>query len=402
MDTEDLLSHSRLGGKNITLCVTGGIASYKAVELLRTFQKAGAKVRVVMTRMATRFVGEETFSSLTGQKVLVDFEGMEHINVSHSSDLIVVAPATANTIGKFANGICDTMTGAILLSANCPIVFVPSMNWSMLKNPITSENIEKIKKIGHTVVQPDEGELACGERGEGRFPSPEKILFHCELAISSKRLRGKKVVVTAGPTREHIDDVRFISNPSSGFMGFVLAWEVALEGAETYLVTGGHTFGAEKLFRTKKVTSADEMLDEVMKLAPMDVFIGSAAVSDFKPALKTIGKIKKEGLKDLEIRLIRTPDITENVRGHTKILVGFALETDETERRAIEKMMAKRMDMIVGNSPDSFSRSESEFIIAHPESGEVKVERIGRVHKRRLAQIVIEKIIRITGVEKIL
>ncbi|MCS7213582.1 MAG: bifunctional phosphopantothenoylcysteine decarboxylase/phosphopantothenate--cysteine ligase CoaBC [Candidatus Calescibacterium sp.] len=395
IDFSDLFFGSRLNGKNITLCVSGGIAAYKSIELLRSFQKSGAKVRVVMSKMATQFVGEETFSSLTGQKVLIDFEGMEHITLPHSSDLIVVAPATANVIAKFANGICDTMLTTILISSTCPIVFVPSMNWAMLHNPITQENIQKIKRLGHIVVQPDEGDLACGERGEGKFPSLDKILFHCEYALSQKRFSNKKVVITAGPTKEYIDDVRFISNPSSGFMGYVLSWESALEGAETYLVTGGNTFGAEKIINTKKVESTDDMLSEVRKLIPTDVFIGSAAVSDFKPSKKVKGKIKKEDTQKMTIELTRTPDILESAREHTKILVGFSLESDDIEKNTVYKMKRKRMDMIVGNTPESFSKSSGNYFIGYNTPEGIRIDKLGNIHKRKLAQKIIDKVIEI-------
>lgn len=394
----EIISHSRLSGKRITLCVTGGIAAYKAVELLRIFQKAGAKVKVVMSKMATRFVGEETFSSLTGEKVLVDFEGMEHITIPHSSDIIVVAPATANIIGKFANGICDTFISTMLISATCPIVFVPSMNWAMLKNPITQKNIERIKEIGHIVVPPDEGDLACGEKGEGKFPTFEKIFFHCEYALSEKRFSEKKVVITGGPTREFIDDIRFISNPSSGFMGFALAWEFALEGAKTHLITGSEHNGEWNAFDIKKVVSAQDMLEEVSKLLPCDIFVGTAAVSDFKPAKKSKGKIKKENVQKIEIELVQTPDIIQTVRKQTKMLVGFALEVEEEEKNAIEKMKRKKIDIIVGNTPESFSQTHGKYFIAYMNKEKPVIEHLGKIHKRALSQKILEKVFELSGI----
>lgn len=392
MNFEELLKGSRLYGKNITLCVTGGIAAYKSIELLRLFQKSGAKVRVVMSKMATRFVGEETFSSLTGEKVLVDFEGMEHITLPHSSDLIVVAPATANIIGKFANGICDTMISTILISSTCPIVFVPSMNWAMLKNPFTEENIQKIKKIGHIVVSTDEGDLACGEKGEGKFPTLDKILFYCEYALSEKKLKNRKVVITAGPTREYIDEIRFISNPSSGFIGYVISWESAIEGAETHLITGGETFGGEKIFNTQKIETAEDMLNEVKKLLPTDIFIGSAAVSDFKPAKKVKGKIKKEKIKNLTIELERTQDIIEHVGNQAKIVVGFSLELENIEGNTLDKMSRKNLDIIVGNSSSSFSKPYGNYFICYRENGKIEIEHLGNIHKRLVAKKLIEQI----------
>ena len=393
MSLEELLEGSILSGKKVTLCVTGGIACYKSIELLRLIQKAGAKVKVVMSKMATRFIGEETFSSLTGEKVTIDFEGMEHINIPHSSDLIVVAPATANIIGKFANGICDTMISTILISATCPIVFVPSMNWAMLKNPFTEENIQKIKKAGHIIVPPDEGDLACGEKGEGKFPTLDKIFFHCEYAISQKSLKNKKVIITAGPTKEYIDDIRFISNPSSGFMGYVISWETAIEGAETHLITGGETFNGEKIFHTQKVETAEDMLNEVEKLLPTDIFIGSAAVSDFRPVNKIKGKIKKDKTERITIELERTKDILENVRKYSKIVVGFSLESENIEQNTIEKMVRKNLDIIVGNSPDSFSKPYGKYFICYKKNGGTEIEYLGDIHKRLVARKIINRII---------
>ncbi len=394
---EEIKKYSPIRGKKVIVGLSGGIAAYKAVELVRALQKAGATVQVVMTKMATKFVGEETFYALTGEKVLTEVEGMDHIWVTHSANLFVVAPATANIIGKFANGICDTMLTTMLIAATCPIVIVPSMNWAMLKHPATQENIAKLRSRGYIVVEPDEGDLACGESGEGKFPSIEKIFYYCENALYDKNLEGKKAVVTAGPTKEFIDDIRFLSNPSSGFMGYLIARELALEGADVCLITGGDTFDAEIFCKLKKVTTSDDMfnavMEEIEKSNP-DIFVGAAAVSDFKPAQKFHGKIKKEEIETegIKIELLKTKDIISAVSrsGKKMIIVGFALESNEIEKNMIEKMRAKKMDIIVGNTPSSMSKEDGEFFITSDKQG--SIEKLGRMHKREVARKIIEKI----------
>ncbi len=391
---EDVLKYSYLEGKKIVLGVSGGISAYKSVELLRMFQKAGADVQVVMTKTATKFVSEWTFESLTGKKVYVEFEGMEHIYVPHSADLFVVAPATANIIGKFANGICDTMLSTMLIATTCPVVIVPSMNWAMLKNPAVSENIKKIsERNGYIVVEPEEGDLACGERGEGKFPHLEKIFFWCEYALAPKKFCGKRAVVTAGPTKEFIDDVRYISNPSSGLMGYLVAREIALSGAQTYLVSGAdiHFQDINCFAGFSKVVSAEDMLTEVEKLLPADIFVGAAAVSDFRPKVRIKGKVKKESVGDeVLVEFIRNPDIVNSVRQGVKILIGFALESEDILNNALCKLKSKNVDLIVANDIRTFGKSESEFIIIDKENVESPEKVVS--HKRIVARKIVERI----------
>lgn len=336
----EVVRTSYLSEKKIVLGITGGIACYKAIELMRQIQKAGANVQVVMTKMAQRFLGPELLEALSGNKVIVDFEGMEHIYVPHSADLFVIAPATANIIGKIANGICDDMLTTQVIASNVPCVLVPSMNWAMLKNPATQENLKKLRERGFVIVEPEEGDLACGEKGEGKFPKIEKIFFWCEYAIAPKIFNGEKVIVTAGPTKEFIDDVRFISNPSSGFMGYIIAREFALFGADVKLITGGDEFDAREFLSVSKVESSEDMFLEVQKNLPADIFVGSAAVSDFKPKSKIKGKIKKEKIEaesggKLLIELVKTKDIIQSV--NAKVKVGFSLEDSNLQENAIEK-----------------------------------------------------------------
>ena len=407
---QEILENSYLKGKRLVLGVSGGIASYKSIELLRAFQKAGADVQVVLTDMARKFVGIETFEGLTGKKALTELSGMDHITVPHSADLFVVAPATANIIGKFANGICDTLLTTMLIASTCPVVIVPSMNWAMLKNPATQENLKKLRERGVVVVEPEEGDLACGEKGEGKFPAIEKIFFWCEYAVAEKKWKKEekggnrkrkeiKVVITAGPTKEFIDDVRFISNPSSGFMGYAIAREMALqtEHSNIVLITGGEEFDADTFSKVEKVISADEMYDKVKENTPADIFFSTAAVSDFKPKRKTQGKIKKEGKSEIKIEFVRTPDIlasTENV----KVKVGFSLESENIEENARKKLSHKNLDLIVANSTDSFAKPKGEFILLEREKKEkvnkgVKVAYLGEMSKVKLARTLVGKAI---------
>ena len=407
---QEILENSYLKGKRLVLGISGGIASYKSIELLRAFQKAGADVQVVLTDMARKFVGVETFEGLTGKKALLELSGMDHITVPHSADLFVVAPATANIIGKFANGICDTLLTTMLIASTCPIVIVPSMNWAMLKNPATQENIKKLRERGIIVVEPEEGDLACGEKGEGKFPAIEKIFFWCEYAVAEKKWKkGEKgenrkrkeikVVITAGPTKEFIDDVRFISNPSSGFMGYAIAREIALqtEHSNIVLITGGEEFDADTFSKVEKVSSADEMYEKVKKHTPADIFFSTAAVSDFKPKRKTYGKIKKEGKDEIKIEFVRTTDILASTKD-VKVKVGFSLEFERIEENARKKLVDKDLDLIVANSTDSFAKTKGEFIVLEREDRkgrkkDIGVMYLGEMSKIKLARILVEKAI---------
>lgn len=387
---EEIIKTSNLRGKRILLGIGGGIAAYKSVELLRIFQKAGVSVRVVMTHTASKFIGKELLEALTGEKVFIDMEGMEHITVPHSVDLFVVAPATANLIGKFANGICDSMLTTMFIASTSPCVIVPSMNWAMLKNPATQENIRKLRERGYIVVEPEEGDLACGEKGEGRYPSFERIFFWCEYALSQKNLSGRRVIVTAGPTKEFIDDIRFISNSSSGFMGYLVAREFSLVGAEVKLITGGDIFDSSEFCSVSRVISADDMYDEVMRSLPADVFVGTSAVSDFTPARKVKGKIKKESIEGdkLIVELKKTKDIISDVDCPVKI--GFSLEVENIKENSVRKLREKKLDFVVANSTDSFGGEKGNFTIFYFENGELKEDKLGLFHKREVARKLVE------------
>ena len=382
----------RLSGKRVVLGVSGGIAVYKTVELVRALQKAGADLQIVMTSMAKTFVGEETFSSISGKPVLSDVKGMEHITVPHSSDIFIVAPATANIIGKFANGIADDLLSTMLLATECPIIFVPSMNTSMWKNPSVKKNVDYLKKSGVLVVEPEEGELACGEYGEGRFPQIEKIIFFAEYALSSKELSGKEVLITAGGTREFIDTIRFISNSSSGFMGYCLAYESLLRGAKTTLVTCTETYGIETFGASvAKVISSEDMYKKVMEKIDgdgVDIFISSAAVSDFKPLKKAQKKIKKDELSGDKfiVELEKTKDIllevSTKIARKRKIIIGFALEDDESGIESARKKLRERnLDAIVFNTISSINSERGNFWLLTPSEEKY----LGELEKKELA-----------------
>ena len=351
-----------LSGKRIILGVTGGIAAYKAVILLREFQKAGAEVRVTMTPSATRFVGSETFASLSNHDVAIDIfpdeeqatEWTRHINWGEWADLFVIAPCTGNTLAKIANGISDNMLTATVLAARSPILICPTMDGEMYESPSVSENLEKVKGFGYHILEPESGFLASGLDGKGRLPEMESILETASGIIGSIKgpLEGKKVVVTAGPTREFIDPVRFISNPSSGKMGFAMAAAAQRLGAEVTLIHGHVGIGAPEGVITKGITSAEDLFKAVQQKADADIIIMAAAVSDFTPVETFEHKVKKDN-GESQIRLKNTTDILHWLGEHKKsgqILIGFAMETQNLVENARAKLTKKNADWIIANS----------------------------------------------------
>ncbi|HDI78056.1 MAG TPA: bifunctional phosphopantothenoylcysteine decarboxylase/phosphopantothenate--cysteine ligase CoaBC, partial [Desulfobacteraceae bacterium] len=303
-----------LKDKRIVIGISGGIAAYKAVELVRLLISGGAKVRVCMTKNGTKFVTPLTFEAITGEKVIWDMfsqEGPEmlHISWARYGDLIAIAPATANIISKLAHGIADDFLTTMILAAGCPILICPSMNSKMYQNPVISQNIELLRNRGIRVMEPSEGELACGEIGPGRLPDPEDILYEIRYLLSSKDLEGRRIVVTAGPTWEAIDPVRFITNRSSGKMGYALAREAYLRGAEVALISGPSNERPPRGVEFVEINSAREMKDAVIDRAEgADAIIKAAAVSDYRPRYMAKSKIKK-GLESLTIELVKNPDI---------------------------------------------------------------------------------------------
>jgi phosphopantothenoylcysteine decarboxylase/phosphopantothenate--cysteine ligase len=352
-----------LAGKRIILGVTGSIAAYKAVYLLRLLIKEGARVQVVMTQSAREFVGPVTFSALSGNPVHSEFfqqEGGEwnsHVNLGVSADLMVVAPVTASTMGKMAHGIADNLLVATYLSARCPVVLVPAMDMDMYGHPSTAQNIQILKSYGIHVIEPDEGELASGLEGKGRMQEPEKIIRYIRemnTAPSKKKLLNKRVLVTAGPTHEKIDPVRFIGNYSSGKMGYAIAEAFAAEGASVQLVSGpvSEKTGIAGVNEVR-VTTAEEMYHACRAvIGEMDVAVFNAAVADYTPVTFSESKMKR-GDSEWILRLKPTRDIASelgNAKKKGQLFVGFALESDQGTEQAIKKLKKKNLDLIVLNS----------------------------------------------------
>lgn len=350
-----------LSGKRVILGITGGIAAYKAAELLRTFQKSGAEVRVAMTPSATRFVGAETFSSLAGEAVAIDIFPEEnassgwtrHIHWGEWADLFVIAPCTANTLAKIANGFSDNMLTATVLAARCPLLICPTMDGEMYDAPSTRRNLDIIRQYGYHVLEPDTGYLASGLDGKGRLPESQAILQYASRILSERVqvLKGLKVVVTAGPTREYIDPVRFISNPSSGKMGFAMAEAAATLGGDVHLIHGPVELSAPVGIDTTAITSAEDLFEAVKAQSDADILIMSAAVADFTPSSTHPQKIKKQdGSPALE--LTPTTDILAWLgknRKEGQSLIGFAMETQDLEAQARTKLEKKGADWIIAN-----------------------------------------------------
>ena len=349
---------SILENKKILVGVTGSIAAYKSCELVRNLFKKDAEVQVVMTKNASRFITPLTLQTLSGQRVADDAFDLEweskigHIHLADSSDLIVVAPASASFIGKLANGISDNLLSTVIIASKAKIVICPAMNVNMYGNPLVSENIEKLRKAGYIIVEPYEGDLACGWEGKGRLADIEDISIEIEKALTKKDLEGKKVLVTAGATREFIDPVRFISNPSSGKMGYSIAKAAWMRGGDVTLITGHAEIPAPYGVNTIKAESADDMYKSVMaNMEGMDVIIKAAAVSDYKSGSKKTQKIKKTA-KTITLELTKTKDILKDI-GSTKngtFLVGFAAESENISENSKKKLKNKNLDLIVANN----------------------------------------------------
>ena len=349
-----------LNGKKIVLGVTGGIAVYKAVDLVSRLRKQGAEVRVVMTEHAQQFVTPLTFKEISGNKVAVSMWdsnqefNVEHIALANWADAFVVAPATANILAKMANGIADDLLSTTLLAAQAPIIVCPAMNTGMYQNSITQENIEKLQKHGVTVMPPAVGYLACGVTGPGRLPEPQQIVEFIDAFFAKKDgdMVGMKVLVTAAGTREPIDPVRFVGNRSSGKMGYAIAQAAAQRGAEVLLVSGPSALDIPPNVKGLRVETTNEMLEACMEAyEKMDIVIKAAAVADYRPRDVADQKIKKKTDDALTVVMDKNPDILKELgaRKAHQILVGFAAETQNLLDNAREKIVKKNLDMIVAN-----------------------------------------------------
>ena len=350
-----------LKGKKILLAISGGIAAYKMNYLVRDFVKKGAEVKVILTPSAENFVTKVTLSTLSKNAVYSDFYDQNgtwnsHVELALWADVLLVAPCAANTLAKMVHGICDNLVIATYMSAKCPVFIAPAMDLDMYAHPSTKENLEKAERFGHHIIPAEFGELASGLEGQGRLAEPETILQKIEDFFTqnqSKNLEGKTVLITAGPTYEAIDPVRFIGNHSSGKMGFSLAEEAVKRGAKVILISGPTSQKTDyKNIEIHRVTSAKEMYDEVFKYyEKVDIAIASAAVADYAPKIVAKEKIKKSE-EEFTIELVKNPDILKTM-GEKKthqFLVGFALETQNEEENAKSKLQKKNLDMIVLNS----------------------------------------------------
>jgi len=386
-----------LNGKKIILGITGGIAAYKAIELARLFIKSGASVWPVMTKASANFITPLTLQTVTGNPVARDMfdltqeSRISHIELAEKADIVVVAPATANIIGKAASGIADDLLTTVIMATRAPVLFAPAMNSNMYENKIVQTNIERLKKIGCSFIGPEEGELACGYEGRGRLAPVEDIVDAAEECLAPKDLKGEKVLVTAGPTREAIDPVRFISNPSSGRMGYAIARAARRRGAEVVLVSGPSHLNPPRGVTFIKTTTAEEIAEATMRHYPQStVVIMAAAVSDYRPRISHRKKVKKEEAR-INIELERTQDILKELgsRKRGQFLVGFALETENMLANAKKKLKEKRLDMIVANDPGGFDGEITQVTIIESED---TVEQLPPFPKNEVAERILDKV----------
>lgn len=349
-----------LKNKTVLLGVTGSIAAYKIANLASALKKMHADVHVLMTKNATNFINPITFESLTGNKCLVDtfdrnfqFQ-VEHVSIAKKADVVMLAPASANVIGKIAHGIADDMLTTTVMACKCPIYISPAMNTNMYENPIFQDNLKILEKYGYHIITPASGYLACGDTGAGKMPEPETLLQYIVQEIAfEKDLSGKKILITAGPTQEKIDPVRYITNHSSGKMGYALAKRAAMRGAEVTLVSGQVSIAPPPFVKVVSIVSAKDMFDAVTAVSEeQDIIIKAAAVADYRPAFVSDEKMKKKD-DQMSIELERTDDILKYLGEHKKegqFLCGFSMETQNMISNSRAKLEKKNLDMIAANN----------------------------------------------------
>ena len=391
--------------KKILLIVSGGIAAYRSLDLIREIKRRGDDVTCVLTKSATQFVQPLSFGALSQNKVYTDLFDLEsetnigHIKLSRNADLVVLAPATANILAKMSYGISDSLATSILLANNKPLLIAPSMNVKMWNNPSTKNNIEKLKKYGHIFVGPDEGEMACGEVGSGKMSKVEDIYKEIEFLLKPGPLKGKKALVTSGPTIEPIDPVRFISNKSSGKQGHAIAERLSKLGADTHLITGPVNIPYPDNVRVTEVNTAEEMLSACKNSIPADIAIFAAAVSDWKPTKNFQNKIKKSfNDGDLNLSFSQNPDILRTISetniNRPKLIVGFTLETENLMESARKKMLDKSCDWMIANN--HIQKNKSVFNSDMNEVSflnDVSDESWGLISKKNVAENLCIKII---------
>ena len=395
-----------LTGKEIVLGVTGGIAAYKSAEIVSRLRHSGANVHVIMTRNAMEFIAPLTFQTLSANQVVTDtFEAPEYWNVEHVAlaklaDIFVVAPATANILAKMASGIADDMLSTTLLATKAQILVAPAMNTGMWTAPATQNNVKVLKERGVRMIGPESGMLACGDEGAGRMSEPETIVGEiCRILSRKQDYAGKKVLITAGATRERLDPVRFITNDSSGKMGFAIAEAARDRGAEVTVIRGSVTAEIPAGIRMIRIESARELYDAMMQKAPeQDVIIQAAAVSDYRPAEQKDRKIKKESGSDLTLILTENPDIAKAVGEQKKpgqTLVGFAAETDNLLKNAKSKLGKKKLDLIVANDvtkPGAGFNVDTNIAVLITSDGSTEEP---LQTKRQLAERILDKVLEI-------
>ncbi len=392
-----------LKGKTVVLAVSGSIAAYKIPNLARMLKKEGANVQVLMTQNAAQFINPITFESLTGNKCLIDtfdrnFQySVEHVALAKQADVVMIAPASANVIGKIACGIADDMLTTTVMACPCPKIIAPAMNHNMYHNSIVGENLQKLARHGYIIIPPDSGMLANGDSGDGRMPEEKVLMEYIVRQIGfPKDLAGKKVLVTAGATREAIDPVRFITNHSSGRMGCAVARAAMLRGADVTLVCGHMDVDPPMFVKTVPVVSAAEMADAVLSAADeQDIIIKAAAVSDYTPVTTSASKIKKSD-SDMSVPLKRTTDILKTL-GEKKrpgqLICGFSMETDDLLANSRRKLTAKNCDMICANSltaEDSGFGVQTNILTLITSGGE---ENLSKMTKEEAAHIILDRLI---------
>ena len=392
-----------LMGKTVLLGVTGSIAAYKAASLASALKKLHADVHVLMTQNAVNFINPITFETLTGNKCLVDtfdrnFEySVEHVSLAKKADVVMVAPASANVIGKIAHGIADDMLTTTVMACRCRKIIAPAMNTNMFENPIVQDNMKILEKYGYEVISPAVGYLACGDTGAGKMPEPELLLEYILQEIAcEKDMKGIKVLVTAGPTQEAVDPVRYITNHSTGKMGYAMARECARRGAFVTLVSGPTALKRPQFVETVDVRSAKEMCDAVIRHAgDQDIIIKAAAVADYRPKTVSSEKVKKQD-GDLTLELERTDDILAYLGEHKKTgqyLCGFAMETKDLIANARKKLQKKHVDMIVANSlkvEGAGFGGDTNVVTIITEDEEIS---LGKMSKEETASQIIDRIL---------
>jgi phosphopantothenoylcysteine decarboxylase/phosphopantothenate--cysteine ligase len=391
-----------LKGKKIILGVTGGIAAYKAAELVRELVRSGAEVFVVMTRSAQAFITPLTFQTLSGNKVttelfsLIEESEIGHISLADRAELLVIAPATANIIGKIAGGIADDMLTTIVMATKAPVLLAPAMNVHMWENPICQENIQRLRSRGFHFIDPEAGDLACGYEGKGRLAEIPAIVEEIRSILSPRDLAGETLLVTAGPTEEPIDPVRFLSNRSSGRMGFAVARAARLRGARVILVSGPSALPAPSGVKSIPIRTAVEMREAVLENLPLvSVLVMAAAVSDYRPKTASSGKIKKDQA-ELTLPLELNPDILREAgqRKEKRLLIGFAAETESLLANARKKLAEKNLDLIVANDvgrPGAGFAVDTNIVKLIDRSG--KIEELPLMSKEDLADRLLDRIL---------